>query len=171
LKTHLHKQQPKKPRSKILLIFDYLCFSYSFIYLTKLIAFSKKHSDSGKSLTAWKLIVENSNWQKNQDILERFPNAKIIKSKRARFKIVGNKYRLIIEVNYRDKMLLIHLISEFENKLWDLPEVDPIEMIGIRMDDFGYYASTLAKIYGDRGTISSCNFNLPTELKLSKGSE
>jgi len=144
---------------------------FSFIYLTKLIAFSKKHSDSGKSLTTWKLIVENYNWQKNPDILARFPNAKIIKSKRARFKIVGNKYSFIIEVNYRDKMLLAHLISEYENKLWDLPEVDPIEMIRIRMDDFGYNASDLAKIYGDRGAISSCNSNLLTELKLSKGSE
>ena len=42
------------------------------IYLTKLIAFSKKHSDSAKSLTTWKVIIENANWKKNQDILEKF---------------------------------------------------------------------------------------------------
>lgn len=55
---------------------------------------------------------------------------------------------------HKEKMLLVHLIADYENKLWDLPDVDPVEMIKIRMEDFGYNASTLAKVYGDRGTIS-----------------
>lgn len=55
---------------------------------------------------------------------------------------------------HREKKLLVHLIADYENKLWDLPEVDPIEMIKIRMEDFGYNASSLAKVYGDKGTIS-----------------
>lgn len=55
---------------------------------------------------------------------------------------------------HREKMLLVHLIADYENRQWDLPEVDPVEMIKIRMEDFGYNASTLAKAYGDRGTIS-----------------
>lgn len=81
------------------------------IYLTKLIAFSRKHSDSAKSLTTWRVIVENAVWQKSQDILESFPNAKIIKGNRARFKIVGNKYCLIIEVNFGDKTAEVPFIG------------------------------------------------------------
>ena len=55
---------------------------------------------------------------------------------------------------HREKMLLVHLIVEYENSLWDFPEVDPIEMIKIRMEDFGYKPSDLATVYGDKGTIS-----------------
>jgi len=55
---------------------------------------------------------------------------------------------------HKEKMLLVHLIERYENSLWDFPEVDPIEMIKIRMDDFGYKPSDLAAAYGDKGTIS-----------------
>jgi HTH-type transcriptional regulator/antitoxin HigA len=55
---------------------------------------------------------------------------------------------------YREMLLLVHLISVYEEKKWSLPDVDPIEMIKIRMEDFGYNASDLAREYGDKGTIS-----------------
>jgi HTH-type transcriptional regulator / antitoxin HigA len=56
--------------------------------------------------------------------------------------------------HYREMLLLSLLISEYEKKHFSLPEVDPIEMIKIRMEDFGYTATDLAKEYGDKGTIS-----------------
>lgn len=55
---------------------------------------------------------------------------------------------------HKEKLLLVHLISEYENKQWDLPEVDPVELIKIRMEDFGYKSADLAKEYGDKGTVS-----------------
>lgn len=67
---------------------------------------------------------------------------------------------------HKEKMLLVHLIAQYEKKLWDLPEVDPVEMIKIRMADFGYNAATLAKAYGDRGTISKV-LNYKQSLSLT----
>ncbi|WP_339706368.1 helix-turn-helix domain-containing protein [Algoriphagus aquimarinus] len=67
---------------------------------------------------------------------------------------------------HKEKMLLVHLIAAYENKLWDLPEVDPVEMIKIRMEDFGYNATTLAKEYGDKGTISKV-LNYKQSLSLT----
>ena len=55
---------------------------------------------------------------------------------------------------FKELLLLALLINQYEAKLWDLPEVDPIEMIKIRMEDFGYTANDLAKEYGDKGTVS-----------------
>lgn len=56
--------------------------------------------------------------------------------------------------NYRELMLLVRIISEYETKTSTLPEVDPIEFIKIRMEDFGYKAADLAKVYGDKATVS-----------------
>jgi HTH-type transcriptional regulator/antitoxin HigA len=68
---------------------------------------------------------------------------------------------------YKEKLLLVHLIENYENSLWDLPEVNPIEMIKIRMDDFGYKAADLATVYGDKGTISKVlNYKQPLSLNM-----
>lgn len=55
---------------------------------------------------------------------------------------------------HKEKLLLAFLINQYEEKNWDIPEVDPVEMIKIRMEDFGYTAADLAKEYGDKGTVS-----------------
>lgn len=56
---------------------------------------------------------------------------------------------------HREKLLLAHLISYYEGQTIDLPELDPIEWIKIRMEEMGLKATDLAKLYGSRGTISS----------------
>lgn len=55
---------------------------------------------------------------------------------------------------YKEKMLLVHLINDYEKKHYSFPELDPIEFIKIRMEDFGYKPADLAKAYGDKGTVS-----------------
>jgi len=57
-------------------------------------------------------------------------------------------------IEHKEKLLLAHLISEYEDRNSDLPDVDPIETIKIRMEDFGYNSTDLAKEYGDKGTVS-----------------
>ncbi len=70
----------------------------------------------------------------------------------ARFEEIKDSKKGTVE--HKEKMLLVLLVSEYEQKKWSLPEIDPIEMIKIRMEDFGYNASDLAKEYGDKGTVS-----------------
>jgi HTH-type transcriptional regulator/antitoxin HigA len=70
-----------------------------------------------------------------------------------------NRYEKIREAakdspDHKEKLLLAFLINKYEQGLWKMPDVDPIEMIKIRMEEFGYKASDLAREYGDKGTIS-----------------
>jgi len=68
---------------------------------------------------------------------------------------------------HKEKLLLVHLISEYENKTTTLPDVDPIEMIKIRMEDFGYKSTDLAEAYGDKGTVSKVlNYKQSLSLKM-----
>jgi HTH-type transcriptional regulator/antitoxin HigA len=50
--------------------------------------------------------------------------------------------------------LLAFLINHYEEQQWEMPNVDPVELIKIRMEEFGYKATDLAREYGDKGTVS-----------------
>lgn len=67
---------------------------------------------------------------------------------------------------HKEKLLLAHLISEFEKSTSNLPDLDPVELIKIRMEDFGYKPADLAKKYGDKGTVSKV-LNYKQSLSLT----
>jgi HTH-type transcriptional regulator/antitoxin HigA len=68
--------------------------------------------------------------------------------------------------HHKEKLLLVHLIANYETLTSTLPDVDPIEMIKIRMEDFGYKSSDLAQVYGDKGTVSKV-LNYKQSLSLT----
>lgn len=68
---------------------------------------------------------------------------------------------------HKEMLLLALLINQYEEKNWSVAKVDPIEMIKIRMEDFGYTATDLAKVYGDKGTVSKVlNYKQPLSLTM-----
>ena len=83
-----------------------------------------------------------------------------------------NRYEEIREAqkgteDHKEKLLLAFLINQYEEKQWDLGEVDPIELIKIRMEEFGYKPVDLANEYGDKGTVSKVlNYKQPLSLTM-----
>jgi len=68
---------------------------------------------------------------------------------------------------HKEKLLLAFLINQYEEQQWHMPDVDPIEFIKIRMQEFGYKPSDLANEYGDKGTVSKVlNYKQPLSLMM-----
>ncbi len=70
-----------------------------------------KYSDSEEQLTTWYKEATKAEWESPQDIRNEYPKASILKSGRIVFDICGNKYRLIIQVNYLRKWTFIRFIG------------------------------------------------------------
>jgi mRNA interferase HigB len=56
--------------------------------------------DSEGPLKAWYAEAENAEWKTPADIKSKYRNASFAADKRVVFNIAGNKYRLVVHVNY-----------------------------------------------------------------------
>jgi len=66
-------------------------------------------------------------------------------------------------IKHKEKMLLVKLVSEYETKAFPISDIDPIEMIKIRLEEFGYNQNQL----GNKSTISKVlNYKQPLSLKM-----
>jgi mRNA interferase HigB len=67
--------------------------------------------DSQGPLEAWNREVKQAEWLDPLDIKEQFRTASILKGGRAVFNIAGNKYRLVVWINYPAKTVYIKFIG------------------------------------------------------------
>ena len=70
-----------------------------------------KYSDSKSALEAWHKEVLKLNWSNPNEIKEMYRSASIIGDTKVVFNITGNKYRLIITINYYAKIVFIKFIG------------------------------------------------------------
>lgn len=75
-----------------------------------IIAFSKKHADCKKTIHLWYNDVSERNWKSSADVKKSYARASIINRHRVVFDI-GLHYRLIAEINYQRRWLLIKFIG------------------------------------------------------------
>jgi len=71
----------------------------------------KEYSDSKTSLEAWYKETINSNWQNPNDIKAQYKSASVVGNNRIVFNIHGNKYRLIVKINYHAQVVYIRFIG------------------------------------------------------------
>ena len=73
--------------------------------------FWEKHSDSEQQLKSWFQETSNAEWNSPNDIKIEYPSASILSNNRVVFNIKGNKYRLIVRINYDYKMSWIRFVG------------------------------------------------------------
>ena len=73
--------------------------------------FWEKHSDSEQQLKTWYKEASKASWTNPSDIKSEYSKASILKTGRAIFNICGNKYRLVVDVNYDRKWVFIRFIG------------------------------------------------------------
>lgn len=76
-----------------------------------LIDFWEKHPASKGALEAWFAEVKKFEWGGPADVRERYGSADIIQGNRVVFNICGNKFRLIVKIEYRSKTVYIRFIG------------------------------------------------------------
>lgn len=77
--------------------------------------FWEKYSDSEQQLKTWYKEASKANWTSPGDIKNEYAKASILKNGRVVFNICGNKYRLIVEINYLRKWVFIRFIGSHKD--------------------------------------------------------
>jgi mRNA interferase HigB len=70
-----------------------------------------KHPDSEQALKAWYQEAEHASWKGPKDIKKDYPSASFLADNRVVFNIRGNKYRLIVRINYSYSMVWIRFVG------------------------------------------------------------
>lgn len=87
----------------------------------KLKEFWKKHPDIRAPLEAWYADVKKAKWKTPSDIKNIYRNASFITNNRVVFNIKGNKYRLVVGINYEHSIVYIRFVGS--HKEYDMVDV------------------------------------------------
>lgn len=73
--------------------------------------FWQKHSDCEQPLKAWYEEAVEARWETPTDIKENYPSASILHDNRVVFNIKGNRYRLVVKINYKYGIVWIRFVG------------------------------------------------------------
>lgn len=67
--------------------------------------------ETEQPLKAWFAETQKAQWNSPAEIKEKYRSASFVKNNRVIFNICGNKYRLIVRINYNSKTVFIRFIG------------------------------------------------------------
>ncbi|MGB7416875.1 MAG: type II toxin-antitoxin system HigB family toxin [Thermosynechococcaceae cyanobacterium] len=70
-----------------------------------------EYADAKGQLEAWYYEAKKATWLSPTDIKEKYRSASILKSGRVIFNIAGNKYRLVVSINFSAQIVYIKFIG------------------------------------------------------------
>lgn len=72
---------------------------------------SPAYTDAAEPVRAWYRHALRADWASPADVKQDFGNASILKDGRVVFNIAGNKYRLVVWINYAYRVVYIRFIG------------------------------------------------------------
>jgi len=73
--------------------------------------FWTRHKDSEQQLKSWFKEAEDALWKGPSEIKMDYPSASFLADNRVVFNIKGNKYRLVVKINYSYKIVWIRFVG------------------------------------------------------------
>jgi len=70
-----------------------------------------KHKDCEQQLKSWHRETEKAKWKNPNELKLEYPSASILDNERIVFNIKGNKYRLIVKINFEYQIIWIRFIG------------------------------------------------------------
>jgi len=75
---------------------------------------SSGHEDSEQALKSWYQEAQQADWKTPNDIKAQYKSASIVGNNRVVFNICGNKYRLIVKINYEAGWVFVRFVGTHE---------------------------------------------------------
>lgn len=72
------------------------------------------YKESKEAIESWHKEVAKANWQNPNDIKQQYRHASVVGNNRVVFNIHGNKYRLIVKINYFAQVVYVRFIGTHE---------------------------------------------------------
>lgn len=73
--------------------------------------FLEKHATCEEQLKAWYRETEKASWKNINELKLEYPNASILKDNKIVFNIKGNRYRLIVKINFEFQICWILFVG------------------------------------------------------------
>ncbi|MCX5963868.1 MAG: type II toxin-antitoxin system HigB family toxin [Cyanobacteria bacterium] len=72
---------------------------------------NSNYEDARVSLEAWYQEAKHAKWLSPTDVKAKYRNASILKGGRVIFNIAGNKYRLVVSINFDTQIIYIRFVG------------------------------------------------------------
>ena len=72
---------------------------------------SRNHRDAKSPLEAWHAECTKAHWRNPQELEAQFRGASILKNNRVVFNIAGNKYRVIVSIDYIRQAIFVKFVG------------------------------------------------------------
>ena len=73
--------------------------------------FWQQRPDSKTQLTAWFAEAKRADWRSANEIKAQYKSASILKGGRVVFNICGNKYRIVVMINFESQIVYVRFVG------------------------------------------------------------